>query len=134
MLQNAARRWPVVKFRVEQVPVQGAYAVGEVMTTLQRLDADPEVDVIIITRGGGSVEDLLPFSDEALVRAVAACRTPVGERDRARAGRTAARLRRRLAGLYPDRRRQAGRPGRDRADGLHHPAARPRPAGLQGLA
>lgn len=77
VLQNAARRWPVVKFRVEQVPVQGAYAVGEVMTALQRLDADPEVDVIIITRGGGSVEDLLPFSDEALVRAVAACRTPV---------------------------------------------------------
>jgi exodeoxyribonuclease VII large subunit len=66
-----------VKFRVEQVPVQGAYAVGEVMAALQRLDADPEVDVVIIARGGGSVEDLLPFSDEALVRAVAACRTPV---------------------------------------------------------
>ncbi len=77
VLQNAARRWPAVRFRVEQVPVQGAYATGEVMSALQRLDADPEVDVIIITRGGGSVEDLLPFSDEALIRAVSACRTPV---------------------------------------------------------
>jgi exodeoxyribonuclease VII large subunit len=77
VLQNAARRWPAVRFRVEQVPVQGAYATTEVMSALRRLDADPEVDVIIIARGGGSVEDLLPFSDEALIRAVAACRTPV---------------------------------------------------------
>jgi exodeoxyribonuclease VII large subunit len=59
------------------VPVQGTYAAAEVTSALQRLDADPEVDVIIIARGGGSVEDLLPFSEEALVRAVAACRTPV---------------------------------------------------------
>ena len=57
--------------------MQGAYAVTEVIAALPRLDRDPEVDVIVITRGGGSVEDLLPFSDEALVRAVAACRTPV---------------------------------------------------------
>ena len=77
VLENAARRWPAVRFRVEQVPVQGAYAVAEVTAAVQRLDADPEVDVIIIARGGGSIEDLLPFSDEALVRAVAACRTPV---------------------------------------------------------
>jgi exodeoxyribonuclease VII large subunit len=77
VLQNAARRWPAVRFRVEQVPVQGAYAAAEVMSALQRLDADPEVDVIVIARGGGSVEDLLPFSEEALVRAVAASRTPV---------------------------------------------------------
>jgi exodeoxyribonuclease VII large subunit len=77
VLENAGRRWPAVRFRVEQVPVQGAYAVGEVISAVQRLDADPEVDVIIIARGGGSIEDLLPFSDEALVRAVAACRTPV---------------------------------------------------------
>jgi exodeoxyribonuclease VII large subunit len=74
---NAALRWPAVKFRVEQVPVQGSHATDEVMAALRRLDGDPEVDVIIITRGGGSVEDLLPFSDEALVRVVAACRTPV---------------------------------------------------------
>lgn len=77
VLQNAARRWPSVRFRVEQVAVQGAFAVEEITTALQALDADAFVDVIIIARGGGSVEDLLPFSDEFLVRAVAACRTPV---------------------------------------------------------
>lgn len=75
--QNAARRWPAVRFRVEQAAVQGPYAVAEVTDALHRLDADPAVDVIIIARGGGSIEDLLPFSDESLVRAVAACRTPV---------------------------------------------------------
>jgi exodeoxyribonuclease VII large subunit len=75
--QNAGRRWPAVRFRVEQVAVQGSYAAGEVIDALHRLDADPEVDVIVITRGGGSLEDLLPFSDESLIRAVAACRTPV---------------------------------------------------------
>jgi exodeoxyribonuclease VII large subunit len=57
--------------------VQGAYAVTQVIEALQRLDVDPEVDVIVIARGGGSMEDLLPFSDEALVRAVAGCFTPV---------------------------------------------------------
>src|SRR5215470_6955652 len=77
VLHNAGRRWPAVRFRVEQVPVQGAYATTEVISALQRLDADREVDVIIIARGGGSVEDLLPFSDETLIRAVAASRTPV---------------------------------------------------------
>src|ERR1017187_676458 len=77
VLRNAARRWPAVRFRVQQVAVQGGYAVAEVIDSLQRLDADPAVEVIIITRGGGSIEDLLPFSDESLVRAVAACQTPV---------------------------------------------------------
>jgi len=77
VLENARRRWPAVRFKVEQVAVQGSYAVGEVTEALRRLDADHEVDVIIIARGGGSLEDLLPFSDESLVRAVAACRTPV---------------------------------------------------------
>jgi exodeoxyribonuclease VII large subunit len=62
---------------VEEVAVQGPYASEEIIGALQRLDADPAVDVIIIARGGGSVEDLLPFSDEDLVRAVAACVTPV---------------------------------------------------------
>jgi exodeoxyribonuclease VII large subunit len=76
-MENAARRWPAVRFRVEQTAVQGPYAVQEVTDALQRLDADAEVDVIIIARGGGSLEDLLPFSDETLIRAVAACRTPV---------------------------------------------------------
>jgi exodeoxyribonuclease VII large subunit len=74
---NATRRWPAVRFRVEQTAVQGPYAVAEVIDALGRLDADPDVDVIVIARGGGSLEDLLPFSDEALIRAVAACRTPV---------------------------------------------------------
>lgn len=64
-------------FRVENTAVQGSYAVGEVMEALRTLDADPEIDVIIIARGGGAMEDLLPFSDEALVRAVSAARTPV---------------------------------------------------------
>ena len=77
VLENAARRWPAVRFRVEQVAVQGPYAVSEVTEALSALDADASVEVIIIARGGGSIEDLLPFSDETLVRAVAACRTPV---------------------------------------------------------
>ena len=73
----AARRWPAVRFRVEQTAVQGSYAAGEVIQALRRLDGAPGIDVIIIARGGGSLEDLLPFSDEALLRAVAACQTPV---------------------------------------------------------
>jgi exodeoxyribonuclease VII large subunit len=77
VLQNARRRWPAVAFRVENTAVQGSYAVGEVMEALRTLDADPEIDVIIIARGGGAMEDLLPVSDEALVRAVSAARTPV---------------------------------------------------------
>lgn len=77
VLENARRRWPGVEMRVENVAVQGVYAVTEVTDAVRRLDRDPDVDVIVITRGGGSVEDLLPFSDEGLVRAVAACRTPV---------------------------------------------------------
>jgi exodeoxyribonuclease VII large subunit len=75
--RNAAARWPAVRFRVEEVAVQGPYAVAEVTEALRRLDADREVQVIVIARGGGSVEDLLPFSDETLIRAVAACQTPV---------------------------------------------------------
>lgn len=77
VLENARRRWPAVRFRVENVAVQGGYAVSEVVDAIHRLDRDPEVDVIVVTRGGGSVEDLLPFSDEAMVRAVSACLTPV---------------------------------------------------------
>ena len=77
VLENAARRWPAVRFRVEQVAVQGPFAAEEVTTALRALDTDRSVDVIIIARGGGSIEDLLPFSDESLIREVAACRTPV---------------------------------------------------------
>jgi exodeoxyribonuclease VII large subunit len=73
----AARRWPAVRFRVEQTAVQGPYAAGEVVQALRRLDGAPGIDVIIIARGGGSLEDLLPFSDETLLRAVAAAQTPV---------------------------------------------------------
>lgn len=77
VLVNARERWPAIAFEVREVPVQGVQAVAAVMGALAELDALPEVDVIILARGGGSVEDLLPFSNEALVRAVAACRTPV---------------------------------------------------------
>lgn len=77
VLAVAQSRWPDVQFRVINTAVQGANAVPEVLQALQQLDADPEVDVIIIARGGGSVEDLLPFSEESLQRAVAAAGTPV---------------------------------------------------------
>ncbi|MGI8647542.1 MAG: exodeoxyribonuclease VII large subunit [Acidimicrobiales bacterium] len=77
VLHNAARRWPAVQFEVRTVAVQGASAVPQVIAALGELDAHLGVDVIIIARGGGSVEDLLPFSDEALCRAVFGCTTPV---------------------------------------------------------
>ncbi len=70
-------RWPAVQFAVRNTPVQGPHAVAEIVAALQALDADPSVDVIVLARGGGSVEDLLPFSDETLCRAISACRTPV---------------------------------------------------------
>ena len=77
VLENARRRWPAVRFDVREVAVQGHLAVEQVVGALRSLDAAPEVDVIVLARGGGSVEDLLPWSDELLCRAVAACRTPV---------------------------------------------------------
>jgi exodeoxyribonuclease VII large subunit len=77
VLENARRRWPAVEFRVETVAVQGPAAVTEVTAAVRRLDLDASTDVIVLARGGGSVEDLLPFSDEALCRVIAACRTPV---------------------------------------------------------
>lgn len=77
VLDNARRRWPAVEFEVREVPVQGTDAVAAVTGALRELDADPAVDVIVITRGGGSFEDLLPFSNESLVRAVSEARTPV---------------------------------------------------------
>jgi exodeoxyribonuclease VII large subunit len=77
VLENARRRWPAVQFEVLHAAMQGQRACAEVMEALDRLDRNPEVDVIVIARGGGSVEDLLPFSDEALVRAVHRARTPV---------------------------------------------------------
>ncbi|MCU1659801.1 MAG: Exodeoxyribonuclease large subunit, partial [Pseudonocardiales bacterium] len=77
IVENARRRMPAIAFRIESVATQGPTAVNEIVTALQVLDADDGVDVIVITRGGGSVEDLLPFSNESLLRAVAAARTPV---------------------------------------------------------
>jgi exodeoxyribonuclease VII large subunit len=77
VVENAVRRWPGVRFAHEEVAVQGPRAVAEVCSALQRLDREPLVDVIVVARGGGSVEDLLPFSDEVLVRAVSATLTPV---------------------------------------------------------
>lgn len=77
VVENAQRRWPAVAFRTLEVPVQGVNAVTEVMQALATLDADPEVEVIVIARGGGSLEDLLPFYDEALCRAVARASTPI---------------------------------------------------------
>jgi exodeoxyribonuclease VII large subunit len=75
VLETARRRWPAVRFEVRNVAVQGHLAVEQCIGALRSLDGN--VDVIVIARGGGSVEDLLPFSDEALLRAVSACRTPV---------------------------------------------------------
>jgi exodeoxyribonuclease VII large subunit len=73
----ATTRWPAVRFDVRNTAVQGPSAVPQIVEALRELDADPYVDVIVLARGGGSVEDLLPFSDETLCRAIAACRTPV---------------------------------------------------------
>jgi exodeoxyribonuclease VII large subunit len=77
VLENARRRWPAVAFETAYASMQGPNCCREVIEAVQRLDRDPAVDVLVIARGGGSVEDLLPFSDEGLVRAVAAARTPV---------------------------------------------------------
>ncbi len=77
VVENAKRRWPNVVFEIREVTVQGAAAVTEVSAALRELEADNDVDVIIITRGGGSFEDLLPFSDEGLVRLAASCLTPI---------------------------------------------------------
>lgn len=73
----ATGRWPAVRFAVRNTAVQGPSAVAQIVDALRELDRDADVDVIVLARGGGSVEDLLPFSDETLCRAIAACRTPV---------------------------------------------------------
>lgn len=77
VLENARRRWPAARFEVAYAAMQGPRSAAEVIEAVDRLDRNPEVEVIVVARGGGSVEDLLPFSDEALIRAVAAVRTPV---------------------------------------------------------
>jgi exodeoxyribonuclease VII large subunit len=77
VVENARRRWPAVRIVARYALVQGPQACEQLIAAVQQLDRHREVDVMIIARGGGSVEDLLPFSDEGLIRAVAACRTPV---------------------------------------------------------
>lgn len=77
VVSNARARWAAVDFEIRRVTVQGPRAVPEVSAAIVELDADPRVDVIVVARGGGSFEDLLPFSNEALVRVAAACRTPL---------------------------------------------------------
>jgi exodeoxyribonuclease VII large subunit len=77
IVENARRRFAGVVFQIENVATQGPSAVNEVVAAVERLDADASVDVIVIARGGGSIEDLLPFSNETLIRSVAAARTPV---------------------------------------------------------
>ncbi|MDO5736665.1 MAG: exodeoxyribonuclease VII large subunit [Propionibacteriaceae bacterium] len=76
VVQGVQRRWPAL-FTLAHCLVQGPNSAESVITALQRLDKDPDVDVIIVARGGGSLEDLLSFSDEGVVRAVANCHTPV---------------------------------------------------------
>jgi exodeoxyribonuclease VII large subunit len=77
VIENARRRWPAVRIVTRYALVQGPQACEQLIAAVQHLDRHPQVEVIVIARGGGSVEDLLPFSDEGLIRAVAACRTPV---------------------------------------------------------
>ena len=77
VLENGRRRWPAVRFAVRHAAMQGSSCAAEVIEALGRLDRDPDVEVVVIARGGGSVEDLLAFSDEGLLRAVFAARTPV---------------------------------------------------------
>ena len=73
----SSARWPAVRFAIRNTAVQGPTAAAQIVAALAELDADPAVAAIVLARGGGSVEDLLPFSDETLCRAIAACRTPV---------------------------------------------------------
>ena len=77
VLENSKLRWPEVEFEVVNTLVQGERAIPEIIFAIEQLDANPEVDVIIIARGGGSFQDLLIFSDEQLVRAAASAKTPI---------------------------------------------------------
>lgn len=77
VVTGVARRWPAAQIRTRHAKVQGTDSAESLMLALAELDQDPAVDVIIVARGGGSLEDLLSFSDEGLVRAVAAAVTPV---------------------------------------------------------
>ncbi|KFI45736.1 Exodeoxyribonuclease VII large subunit [Bifidobacterium bohemicum] len=77
VITNVNLRWPAVDFKVVHAHVQGSQCPSDVIAAINKLDADPDVDVIIVARGGGSFEDLIGFSDEGVVRATAACATPI---------------------------------------------------------
>ena len=77
VIRNSRARLPSARFVLAETAVQGERAVPEILRALLALDARADVDVIVIARGGGSLEDLLPFSDEGLCRAIAACSTVV---------------------------------------------------------
>jgi exodeoxyribonuclease VII large subunit len=77
VIENARRRWPDAEFEIREVKVQGATAVREVSDAITELDAIDDIDVIVVARGGGSFEDLLPFSDESLVRTISKAQTPI---------------------------------------------------------
>src|SRR5206468_3956898 len=70
-------RFPSAAVLIAETYVQGPRAAAEIVAAIGALCEHPDVDVLILTRGGGSFEDLLPFSDERVVRAVAECRVPV---------------------------------------------------------
>ncbi|HEX2291839.1 MAG TPA: exodeoxyribonuclease VII large subunit [Gaiellaceae bacterium] len=76
-LTAATTRFPPARIVVAETYVQGPRAAGAIVEAIGGLCELEDVDVIVIARGGGSFEDLLPFSDERLVRAVAACRVPI---------------------------------------------------------
>jgi exodeoxyribonuclease VII large subunit len=76
-LTAVAARFPAASLVVAQTYVQGPQAAAAIATTLATLAREQDVDVIVLARGGGSFEDLLPFSDERVVRAVATCAVPV---------------------------------------------------------
>ncbi len=73
----ATQRWPAALFEIRNTAVQGPTAVPQILEAIAALDAHPEVEVIVLARGGGSVEDLLPFSDETLCRAIVSAKTPI---------------------------------------------------------
>jgi len=77
LLTAIAARFPPARIVVAETYVQGQRAAPALVTAMQDICAEPDVDVVILARGGGSFEDLLPFSDERVVRAVAACRVPI---------------------------------------------------------
>jgi exodeoxyribonuclease VII large subunit len=77
LVATIGARFPPTKVVVCETRVQGKGAAASIVAALGALAAHPEIDVIILARGGGSFEDLLPFSDEAVVRAVATCRVPI---------------------------------------------------------